>query len=60
MAKILSEAVQDQKSGKWGFYVNHETEGQLLEPIYVFESQREAEQKLLEVLKELGEIAKKP
>lgn len=58
MAKIYSEAVQDKVSGKWGFYVKHEIDGVLLEPIYVFDTQQEAEQELIKVLRDLGNLAK--
>lgn len=59
MAKIFSEAVQDTQTGKWGFYLENENDGVLLEPIYVFETQEEAEQELLKALRELGELAQK-
>lgn len=59
MARIYSEAVQDKQSGKWGFYLRHEIDGVLLEPIYVFYSQQEAEQELIKALRELGDLARK-
>jgi len=54
MAKIISEAVQDPESGKWGFYIDHELDGRLLEPIYLFDTQGAAEEELIAALRELG------
>lgn len=59
MAKIYSEAVQDKQSGKWGFYLTHEIDGILLEPIYVFDAQQDAEQELVNALRKLGDLAQK-
>lgn len=59
MAKVYSEAMQDQESGKWGFYLKHEIDGVLLEPIYAFDTQQEAEQELVKALRELGDLAQK-
>lgn len=59
MTKIYSEAVQDERSGKWGVCVMHEIDGVLLEPIYVFDTQRQAEQNLIKVLRDLSDLAKK-
>ncbi len=56
MAKIYSEAAQDQVSGKWGLYVVHEFDGTLLEPIYIFDTLQEAEQELIKVLRDLGNL----
>lgn len=57
MAKIYSESVQDNASGKWDFYLKHKIDGVLLEPIFVFDSQEETEQELVKVLRDLGDFA---
>lgn len=56
MAKIFSEAVQEQTTGKWGFYLVHETDGVLLEPVYVFDSQKQAEDELVRVLQGFADL----
>jgi len=57
MAITSGEAIQDPQSKKWGYVISHEDGSIISKSGYIFDSQKEAENELIKLLRGLGKYA---